>query len=55
MRVSAPVTLSKTSDNPAHKPEKAHVSVVGGPPDPGAMQVRQPPGDWLGMLRYTCE
>jgi len=37
MRVSAPVTLPKTSDNPARKPEKAHVSVVGGLPDPGAM------------------
>jgi hypothetical protein len=37
MRVSAPVTLSKPSDNPARKPEKTHVNVVGGLLNPAVM------------------
>jgi hypothetical protein len=38
MRVSAPVTLPKTSDKPPRKPEKARGSPASGLPDPTPAQ-----------------
>ena len=51
MRVSAPVTLPKPSDTPAHKPYKARASPASGAPDPGAMPGMQVRGHHTDQRR----